>query len=230
MGVEITWHGLFTALGVIIGVAVATAFARRAGIRKTLYTTSRLPGHRRYHRGARPVRNRKPRRLRGRSARYHPRQHRRHLYLRSAHWWHHRWLALRLLSQGAEHSPRRGHRRDGRHSRMAVGRIGDVINGEHFASDTELPGESVATLRQPKRDRAGPAASASGRRLRNDRRRRDFRHPALHLPPRQPPRRTFFAWVFLYGLLRTLVSFLSAWTISSSSVCGRRSSSASQEW
>jgi phosphatidylglycerol:prolipoprotein diacylglycerol transferase len=30
-GVEITWHGIFTALGVIVGVSVAAAFARRAG-------------------------------------------------------------------------------------------------------------------------------------------------------------------------------------------------------
>src|SRR3990172_1616263 len=30
-GVEITWHGLFTALGVIAGVAVSAYLARRAG-------------------------------------------------------------------------------------------------------------------------------------------------------------------------------------------------------
>lgn len=30
-GLEITWHGLFTAMGVVLGVAVAAAFARRAG-------------------------------------------------------------------------------------------------------------------------------------------------------------------------------------------------------
>jgi len=30
-GLEITWHGIFTALGVIVGVTVAYAFARRAG-------------------------------------------------------------------------------------------------------------------------------------------------------------------------------------------------------
>jgi len=31
-GLEITWHGLFTALGVIVGVAMAAFLARRAGI------------------------------------------------------------------------------------------------------------------------------------------------------------------------------------------------------
>lgn len=30
-GIEITWHGLFTAVGVVVGVAVAAAFGRRAG-------------------------------------------------------------------------------------------------------------------------------------------------------------------------------------------------------
>lgn len=30
-GIEITWHGLFTAVGVVVGVAVAATFGRRAG-------------------------------------------------------------------------------------------------------------------------------------------------------------------------------------------------------
>src|SRR2546426_10770180 len=39
--IEVTWHGLFTALGVIIGVAVATAFARRAGYQEdTIYNVA----------------------------------------------------------------------------------------------------------------------------------------------------------------------------------------------
>jgi len=33
-GLEITWHGLFTAVGVVVGVAVAAAFARRAGYKE----------------------------------------------------------------------------------------------------------------------------------------------------------------------------------------------------
>src|SRR5205809_7756092 len=40
-GIEVTWHGLFTALGVVIGVAVATAFARRAGyVEDTIYNVA----------------------------------------------------------------------------------------------------------------------------------------------------------------------------------------------
>lgn len=35
-GLEITWHGLFTALGVVVGVAVAAAFARRVGYREEM--------------------------------------------------------------------------------------------------------------------------------------------------------------------------------------------------
>jgi phosphatidylglycerol:prolipoprotein diacylglycerol transferase len=40
-GLEITWHGVFTALGVIVGVAVAYAFARRAGMDEdTIYNAA----------------------------------------------------------------------------------------------------------------------------------------------------------------------------------------------
>ena len=40
-GLEIGWHGLFTALGVICGVAVAAFFARRAGFGEdTIYNTA----------------------------------------------------------------------------------------------------------------------------------------------------------------------------------------------
>lgn len=36
LGLEITWHGLFTAMGVVVGVAVAAAFARRAGYQEDM--------------------------------------------------------------------------------------------------------------------------------------------------------------------------------------------------
>ncbi len=40
-GLEITWHGLLTALGVVVGVAVAAAFARRAGyLEDTIYNVA----------------------------------------------------------------------------------------------------------------------------------------------------------------------------------------------
>src|SRR2546428_5755921 len=41
LGLQITWHGLFTAVGVVVGVAVATAFARRAGYQEdTIYNVA----------------------------------------------------------------------------------------------------------------------------------------------------------------------------------------------
>src|SRR5713101_633224 len=41
LGLQITWHGLFTAVGVVVGVAVATAFARRAGyVEDTIYNVA----------------------------------------------------------------------------------------------------------------------------------------------------------------------------------------------
>src|SRR3989442_8860455 len=41
LGLQITWHGLFTAAGVVVGVAVATAFARRAGYQEdTIYNVA----------------------------------------------------------------------------------------------------------------------------------------------------------------------------------------------
>ncbi len=94
---------------------------------------------------------------------------------------------------------------------MAVGRIGDIINGEHFASSTDLPWGVVYTdANSPSFIRFGPEAAAQ--------------HPAvayeligdlvifgllllLYLRVNRAGV-TFFAWVLLYGLLRVLVSFL----------------------
>jgi prolipoprotein diacylglyceryltransferase len=40
-GIEITWHGVFTAVGVVMGVAVSTWFARRAGYNEdTIYNVA----------------------------------------------------------------------------------------------------------------------------------------------------------------------------------------------
>jgi phosphatidylglycerol:prolipoprotein diacylglycerol transferase len=40
-GLEIAWHGVFTAVGVICGVGVAAFFARRAGIEEdAIYNTA----------------------------------------------------------------------------------------------------------------------------------------------------------------------------------------------
>jgi phosphatidylglycerol:prolipoprotein diacylglycerol transferase len=94
---------------------------------------------------------------------------------------------------------------------MAVGRIGDIINGEHFAKTTDLPwGVIYTNANSPSFIRFGAAAEAQ--------------HPAVayellgdlvifailiflytHV---KRSGITFFAWVFLYGALRTAVSFL----------------------
>lgn len=94
---------------------------------------------------------------------------------------------------------------------MAAGRIGDIINGEHFASTTGLPWGVVYTdADSPSFIRFGPEALPQ--------------HPAvayellgdvlifgllllLYVRGNRAGV-TFFAWVFLYGLLRMLVSFL----------------------
>jgi phosphatidylglycerol---prolipoprotein diacylglyceryl transferase len=92
---------------------------------------------------------------------------------------------------------------------LAIGRIGDVINGEHFASDTDLPWGVVYTHAN------SPSVIANVTQP---------QHPAvayemigdvvifgillfIFLRVNRAGV-TFFAWVFLYGLLRTLVSFL----------------------
>lgn len=91
---------------------------------------------------------------------------------------------------------------------MAIGRIGDIINGEHFAESTGLPWGVVYT---------DPNSPAFPLRL-------DPQHPAvayeligdlfiflaLVVIYTRLPRAgvTFFAYVFLYGLLRFWVSFL----------------------
>lgn len=94
---------------------------------------------------------------------------------------------------------------------MAIGRVGDIINGEHFSKTTDLPWGVVYTdPDSPSWIRFGAGAEPQ--------------HPAvayemigdlaifviLLVVYFRVPRAgvTFFAWVFSYGLLRFLVSFL----------------------
>jgi prolipoprotein diacylglyceryl transferase len=94
---------------------------------------------------------------------------------------------------------------------MAVGRIGDVINGEHFASDTGLPWgvrythpESPSFIRLSGSDVVQHPAVAYemiGDLV-------IFGFLLLIFLRVNRAGVTFFAYVFLYGLLRTLVSFL----------------------
>jgi phosphatidylglycerol:prolipoprotein diacylglycerol transferase len=211
-GIEITWHGLFTAVGVVMGVAVSAWFARRAGYNEdTIYNVALalVIGGIIGARGLYVIEN-----------------------------WSQfeddlgdifavntggisiygaliggtigAWLyaiARRVpnIPKGADIAA------IGAILGMALGRIGDIINGEHFASTTDLPWGLVYTNQNsPSFIRFGILAEPQ--------------HPAvayeligdllifaiLILVYLRVSRSgvTFFAWVFLYGLLRTLVSFL----------------------
>ncbi len=212
LGVQITWHGLFTAVGVVMGVTVATWFARRAGYNEdTIYNVALalvIGGIV----GARAL-------------------------FVIEHWSDFQddlghifsvntggisiygaliggtvgaWLYAFLrrvpgLPTGADIAAIGGI------LGMAVGRIGDIINGEHFASTTDLPWGVVYT------DTNSPSFIHFGGLA-------EPQHPAvayeligdlvifavlIFLYQRTSRAGiTFFAFVFLYGLLRTFVSFL----------------------
>jgi phosphatidylglycerol:prolipoprotein diacylglycerol transferase len=209
-GIEVTWHGLFTALGVIIGVAVATAFARRAGYQEdTIYNVALclviggIVGARalyvienfgdfkddpldiiRVNTGGISIYGAL---IGGTIGAWL------YCYIRK----------VPNIPRGADIAALGGT------LGMAVGRIGDVINGEHFASDTGLPWGVVYTHQD------SPSVIANITQP---------QHPAvayemigdivifgilLFIFLRvERAGVTFFAWVFLYGLLRTFVSFL----------------------
>ena len=211
-GIEVTWHGLFTALGVIIGVAVATAFARRAGYQEdTIYNVALclviggIVGARalyvienfsdfkddpldiiRVNTGGISIYGA----LIGGTI---------------GGWLYAYFRKVPNLPRGADIAVMGGI------LGMAVGRIGDVINGEHFASDTDLPWGVVYT------DPNSPSfIRYNGQHI--------VQHPAVAYEMigdififgillfiflrANRSGVTFFAWVFLYGLLRTFVSFL----------------------
>jgi phosphatidylglycerol:prolipoprotein diacylglycerol transferase len=209
-GIEVTWHGLFTALGVIIGVAVATAFARRAGYQEdTIYNVALclviggIVGARalyvienwsdfeddpldiiRVNTGGISIYGA----LIGGTI---------------GAWLYAYFRKVPNIPRGADIAVLGGI------LGMAVGRIGDVINGEHFASPTDLPWGVVYT--HPN----SPSVIAQVEQP---------QHPAVAYEMigdivifgillfiflrANRDGLTFFAWVFLYGLLRTLVSFL----------------------
>src|SRR6266542_2276311 len=211
-GIEVTWHGLFTAVGVIIGVAVATAFARREGYQEdTIYNVALclviggIVGARalyvienwsafeddlvdivRVNTGGISIYGA----LIGGTI---------------GAWLYVFFRKVPNIPRGADIAAMGGI------LGMAVGRIGDIINGEHFASQTDLPWGVVYT------NSNSPSVI----------------HFGANAPPQHPAVAyemigdivifgillfiyvrfnragvTFFAWVFLYGLLRTLVSFL----------------------
>ena len=213
-GIEVTWHGLFTALGVIIGVTVATAFARRAGYQedtiynvalclviggiigaRTLYVIENFNDFKddpidiiRVNTGGISIYGA--------------------LIGGAIGAWLYAYIRkVPNIPRGADIAVL------GAILGMAVGRIGDIINGEHFAKHTDLPWGVVYThANSPSvlAERAGLITQPQ--------------HPAvayeligdlvifgiLLLTYLRVNRAgvTFFAFVFLYGLLRTPVSFL----------------------
>lgn len=211
-GLEITWHGLFAAIGVITGVSLSTWFARRAGYHEdTIYNVALALviggiigarglyviehfGDFKHNLGDVFAINTGGISIYGA------------LIGGTIGAWSYAMVRrVPDLPKGADIAA------IGAILGMAVGRIGDIINGEHFASDTGLPWGVVYTNpNSPSYIRFGPAALPQ--------------HPAvayemigdllilglliiLYLRL-QRSGVTFFAWVFLYGLLRTFVSFL----------------------
>jgi phosphatidylglycerol---prolipoprotein diacylglyceryl transferase len=211
-GLEITWHGLFTAIGVLAGVGVAYWFARRAGYPEDMIYNVALAVVIGGIVGARAL-------------------------FVIENWGEFKdslldifaintggisiWggligglMALIIYSR-IQKIPNFPHAADigaiGAIVGMAVGRIGDIINGEHFSRFTSLPWGVVYTHPDsPSYLRFGPAAEPQ--------------HPAVAyemlgdlviflvlLVVYFQVRRagvTFFSWVLMYGVLRFFVSFL----------------------
>ncbi len=212
-GLEVTWHGLFTAVGVIAGVAVAAWYGRKAEFPEdTIYnvalalviggiigarglyvlehvsTFSDSPGDIfRVNTGGISIYGA--------------------LIGGTVGAWLYAFIKkMPQIPRGADIAG------IGAILGMAVGRIGDIINGEHFASSTDLPWGVVYTnASSPSFARFGGASAMP-------------QHPAvayemigdllifallIFIYSRVARSGiTFFAWVFLYGLLRVLVSFL----------------------
>lgn len=211
-GIEITWHGLFTALGVIAGVAVATYFARKENYPEDMIYNVALflvIGGIIGARGLYVIENWGDFRNdlgdifalnTGGISIYGA------LIGGTIGGWGYAYVTkVPNIPRAADIAALGGI------IGMAVGRIGDIINGEHFASSTSLPWGVVYTHQNsPSYIQFGPNALPQ--------------HPAVGYEligdllifgillfmffnvKRHGV--TFFAWVFLYGLLRTLVSFL----------------------
>jgi len=212
VGVEVTWHGVFTALGVVLGVGVAVAFGRRAGFNEdAIYNVSLALvvggiigarglfvieewGRFKDDLGDIFALNTGGISIYGA------------LIGGTAGAWGYAYLTkLRDIPRAADIAGMGGI------IGMATGRIGDIINGEHFAEATSLPWGVRYT------DPDSPSFLAFGG--------ADIvQHPAvayellgdlaiflvLVLIYTRLGRHgvTFFSFVFLYGALRLGVSFL----------------------
>jgi len=213
-GLEIAWHGVFTAIGVICGVAVAAFFGRRAGLgedtiynmalalviggiigARTLYVLENLDQFQddpldvfAINAGGISIYGALIGGTLGASAYA--------AWRRLLHW----GVMADVASMGAIIG-------------MAVGRIGDIINGEHFARTTDWP---IGVLYTNPNSPSYPRFTAVTPQL--------AQHPAvayelvgdllifvaLFVLYRLLKRdgMVFWAWVFLYGAMRFGISFL----------------------
>jgi phosphatidylglycerol---prolipoprotein diacylglyceryl transferase len=213
-GLEIAWHGVFTAVGVICGVGVATFFGRKAGFGEdTIYNTALalvIGG------------------IVGARALY---------VLENHSQFEHDLLDVFAINAGGisiygaliggtlaalgyaawRRLPRRLAMADvaamGAIIGMAVGRIGDIINGEHFAKTTDWP---IGVLYTHSNSPSYPRFTAVEPPL--------AQHPvvayelvgdllifaALFVLYRLLKRdgMVFWAWVFFYGAMRFGLSFM----------------------
>ncbi len=213
-GLEITWHGLFAVVGVVVGVAVAAAIARRAGYHEdTIYNVALalVIGGIIGARGLYVIENWS---LfeddlgeifainTGGISIYGA------LIGGTVGAWGYAFLTkVPNIPRGADIAAL------GAILGMATGRIGDVINGEHFAEPTSLPwGVSYTHSGSPSfiQETAGlmqqPQHPAVGYELLGDI--AIFLVLVLIYTRVKRDGVTFFSWVLLYGAMRLGVSFL----------------------
>jgi phosphatidylglycerol:prolipoprotein diacylglycerol transferase len=214
IGLEITWHGLFTAVGVVVGVAVAAAFARRAGYHEdTIYNVALalVIGGIIGARGLYVIENWSQFENdlgdifainTGGISIYGA------LIGGTVGAWGYAFLTkVPNLPRGADIAAM------GAILGMATGRIGDIINGEHFAEPTSLPwGVTYTHSGSPSfmRELAGvleqPQHPAVGYELLGDV--AIFLVLVLIYARVKRDGVTFFSWVLLYGAMRLGLSFL----------------------
>ncbi len=211
-GVEITWHGLFTAVGVVAGVAIASWLARRMGYPEDMVYNVALAlviGGIIGARGLYVIENWGD-----------FEDDLGQIFALNAGgisiygaliggtigaWTFAMITKVPNIPRGADIAAIGGI------IGMAVGRIGDIINGEHFADSTDLPWGVVYTdPNSPSFIRFGADAAPQHPAVAYEMIGDLIIFVALLFVYFRVPRAgvTFFAWVLLYGLLRFAVSFL----------------------
>jgi phosphatidylglycerol:prolipoprotein diacylglycerol transferase len=207
-GLEVSWHGLLTAAGVVVGVGVAAWFARREGFPEDVIYNVALAMVIGGIIGAR-----------GLFVLEHLDEFRDHpgdifdlnaggisIYGALIGGAFGAWLYA--IIQRLPNMPRAADVAAlGAIVGMAIGRIGCLLEGDIFASTTDLPWGVVYTnSNSPSFGIAAPQHPAVAYELIGDL--LIFGVLLLVYYRVQRVGVTFFAWVFLYGLLRVLVSFL----------------------